>query len=39
MVFADLALILFGSNGKLNWEIGLTLATGLAVCGGLIVGR
>ena len=32
------ALILFGLNGKLNWEIGLTLASGQAL-GGWITSR
>ncbi len=35
LVYSIAALILFGLNGKLNWEIGLTLASGQALGGWL----
>lgn len=38
LVYTIAALILFGLSGKLNWEIGLTLASGQAV-GGWFISR
>lgn len=35
LVYSVMALILFGLNGKLDWEIGLTLALGQAIGGWL----
>ncbi|MGB5554549.1 MAG: sulfite exporter TauE/SafE family protein [Flavobacteriaceae bacterium] len=35
LIYSIAALMLFGLNGKLNWEIGLTLASGQALGGWL----